>query len=251
MANDIRNNNFKRRIAVSRKQLKLCTSRLQRTASSIGFIEKCLERGCIPKFAKVSGQFVDDRERMRTEFNLLRSHLKQHRENLKRHILDQRNEKEKLISTLGRVLFNLLWRGILNELRNENIKQFKTKNGKLAKLIIHKPRIDNSFSVPIVNLSSFNDLDVNELRFGLDHCYVNKHKFIKRDLAVELECLAAAVDGKVPAEKKEPFHEFLRSFSNRFANNVYQTKDETFKKLHALRSRGTLSFYLGIRILVL
>ena len=59
--------------------------------------------------------------------------------------------------------------------------------------------------VPVINLSSFSDLDVDELRYGLNNCYINKHKFIKRDIAVRLETLAAAVDGKVLSEKKEPF----------------------------------------------
>ena len=67
----------------------------------------------------------------------------------------------------------------------------------------------------------------------------------KRDIAVELEYLAATVDGKVPPEKKETFHEFLRSFTNRFSHNVYQTKDNTFKKLHALRTRGDIIILSG------
>ena len=52
--------------------------------------------------------------------------------------------------------------------------------------------------------------------------------------------VASTVGDKIPSEKKEAFHEFLRSFTNRFANNCYQTKDETFKKLHPLKNKGNI-----------
>ena len=62
---------------------------------------------------------------------------------------------------------------------------------------------------------------------------------------MELERLASIVDEKVPSDKKESFHEFLRSFTNRCTNNVYQTKDKTFRKLHALRSNDNIVLLSG------
>ena len=53
------------------------------------------------------------------------------------------------------------------------------------------------------------------------------------------------VNDKVPSEKKKSFHEYLRSYTNRFANNIYQTKDYTFKKLHALKSKGDIVILSG------
>ena len=90
---------------------------------------------------------------------------------------------------------------VTRNLRQENIKQLKTKNGKLNRFNTnYKPKSDK-FTVPIINLSSF-EVDVEAWRYGLDHCFVDKYRYIKRDLAVELENLADTVDGKIPSEKK-------------------------------------------------
>ena len=70
MANIYTNRNLPRRIAVLRNKLKVSTSKLQRTASSVGFIEKCLASGYVPKFAQVRGQFIADGDRLHSEFNL-------------------------------------------------------------------------------------------------------------------------------------------------------------------------------------
>ena len=99
--------------------------------------------------------------------------------------------------------------------------------------------------VPIINLSSFQDIDVNVLQCGMDHCYINKHKYVKRDIVVELEHLASLVHDKVHSKRKESFHEFLRSFTNRFAQNIYQSKDDTFTRLHALRSNKEIVLLSG------
>ena len=57
------NHIFPRRIAVIRTKLKVITSKVQRTASSIGFIEKCLKIGIVPVFARVKGQFLDEKDK--------------------------------------------------------------------------------------------------------------------------------------------------------------------------------------------
>ena len=93
----------------------------------------------------------------------------------------------------GAVLGKYLLGNVRANLRAENKKQLQTKNGKISGYTKTKPK-DNDFSVPIINLSSFEDLNTKELRFGLDHCYVKKNRFTRRDIGLELEKLAAEVD---------------------------------------------------------
>ena len=59
-------------------QLKDITSKLQRTASSIGFIKCCLHRGITPKFATVNGQFCNTNEQRKAEKRIMRSYLNRH-----------------------------------------------------------------------------------------------------------------------------------------------------------------------------
>ena len=236
---------YPRRIAVVRNEFKTTTLRMQRTASSIGFIEKCLKKGVVPTFAKVKGQFINENERKLTEFNLMRSHLSQHRKNLKKLSLEFDNTKERLTAIVGKALTNLLHKAFVEEIRKENTRQFRTKNGKLTRLAGQVPRTIDDFTVPIINLSSFEDLDTSVLRYGMNYSFVNKNRFIKRDIAVELENLATILDKEVPSENKETFHEFLRSYTNRFAHNIYQTRDSTFKNLHALRTNREIVILSG------
>ena len=42
--------------------------------------------------------------------------------------------------------------------------------------------------VPVKNLSDY-DIDMSILKYGLHHSFINKNKFMKRDLAVEFESL--------------------------------------------------------------
>ena len=42
-------------------------------------------------------------------------------------------------------------------------------------------------------------------------CFVDKNKYIKKDVAVEFETLCSSVDKNISSDDKENFHEFLRS----------------------------------------
>ena len=74
---------------------------------------------------------------------------------------------------------------------------------------------------------------MSSLKYGLNHSFINKSKFIKRDLAVEFESLAASVDELVTQDQKEEFHEFLRHATD-LSQNIYHTKDITFKETHKI-----------------
>ena len=73
------------------------------------------------------------------------------------------------------------------------------------------------------------DIDTSSLKYGLNHSFIDKNKFIKRDLEVEFESLVTSVDELVTQEQKEEFHEFLRQSTDLLSQNVYHIKDNTFK----------------------
>ena len=64
-----------KRIAELYKELKNITSKLHRTAGSIGFIKKALHHEVTPKFAQVKGNFINVNDRYKSEKRILLSHL--------------------------------------------------------------------------------------------------------------------------------------------------------------------------------
>ena len=93
--------------------------------------------------------------------------------------------------------------------------------------------------VPVKNLSDY-DIDMSSLKYGLHHSFINKNKFMKRDLAVEFESLATTVDetgtcyyktGKVIAQYLKPLtkNEFVINNTQDFPsmlNRVELSEDE-------------------------
>ena len=67
-----------KRIADIYKDLNNVTSKLHRTAGSIGFIKKALYNDITPKFAQVKGNFVNNNDRYKSERSVLLSHLNEH-----------------------------------------------------------------------------------------------------------------------------------------------------------------------------
>ena len=89
---------------------------------------------------------------------------------------------------------------------------------------------------PVINLSS-HEVDTKYLeKTGLDYSYIDKNKYIKRNIAVELEAVANTVSKDIKPDERENFHEFLRGSTKKFTENVYQTKDKTFHSLKDLRN---------------
>ena len=84
--------------------------------------------------------------------------------------------------------------------------QLKTKNNKI---IVRTKHANKTSQVPVKNLSDYG-IDTSSLKYGLNYSFIDKNKFIKRDLAVEFESLVTTVDELVTPEQKEKFHEFIR-----------------------------------------
>ena len=83
------------------------------------------------------------------------------------------------------------------------------------------------------------------MKYGLHNSFIDKNRFIKRDLGVELESLAASVDEFVSPEVKEEFHQFLRNTTYTLTNNVYHTKDDTYNKTKSLRDNKNIVILSG------
>lgn len=75
---------------------------------------------------------------------------------------------------------------------------------------------------------------MEQLNYGLDYCFVDKHKYIKRNLANSFESLADKVTKHTKDDDKETLHELFRSYTDIFSNNVYKSRDYTYHNLRRL-----------------
>ena len=73
------------------------------------------------------------------------------------------------------------------------------------------------------------------VKYGLHQSFTDKNQFVKRNVALELESLAASLDHYVERSHKEAFHEYLHSCTNTITKNIYTNKDGTFTSLQKLR----------------
>ena len=123
-----------------------------------------------------------------------------------------------------------------------NLCQLKTKKKKIYHLKPKKQQFN--YQVPIIKLSDF-EIDTTCLKYGLHHSFIDKNRFIKRDLGVEFESLASSVDTFVPSESKEEFHQFLRNTTYKLSNNAYRTRDTTYYKTKFVRDNKDIVILSG------
>ena len=153
----------------------------------------------------------------------MRGHIDKHYNDNRFLRLDYCELKEKLQSLVGNLFTSILLKSIEKSLHKERLESFKTKNKKIANLMkSQKDDIFTYYSVPIINLSSYtlNDSEYNQLKFGLNHCFINKEKQIKKDIAANMESLAYSASKQVDPSQLENFHEFLRGYTYIFSKNV-------------------------------
>ena len=116
--------------------------------------------------------------------------LSDHHNNLKYLRIKHLELSSNLLQLVPKVIFRIILHNISNSLRMSNIQQLKTKNKKTHKL---KPKEQHiPYQVPIINLSDY-DIVFSCLKYSLPHPFIDKNRFIKKDLGVELESLAANV----------------------------------------------------------
>ena len=168
MANLFTNKKLPKRIAVIYKDLRNVTSKLHRTAGSIGFIKKALYHEIIPKFARVNGNFINKKDQYKSERSVLCSHLNEHVHTLKS-LVSKYVLKEKLKQVTGQLLYTSIINCIHKTQYHERINSIKSKSYKLKRLISEKTP-PSKFKVPIVNLSSYDlsELERKQLHLGLN-----------------------------------------------------------------------------------
>ena len=69
---------------------------------------------------------------------------------------------------------------------------------------------------------------------GLNHCFINEDKNIKKHVTANMESIAYIVSDKVGQTDLEKFHEFLGGHTDIFAKNMISTEDHTYKELKTL-----------------
>ena len=130
------------------------TNKIQRTTSSIAFIQKALYYEVTPTFAKVKSQFINLKDQHSAEKVLL-SHLKVHRFRLRKLLKGHSASAESLHNILNSRFFEIIYFKVLATLRQENTKQLICKNKKLHNLKIKFNRSPkDKYNITVLNLSS-------------------------------------------------------------------------------------------------
>ena len=253
-----------RRVANVYFNLQRYKKKQHQAASSIGFIRKCLHLNVTPKFATVKGQFTSKAAKIKTERDIMTSHLEQHTEKLNVCIESTRALMNDLQLVCGQLLTKLLVKRIDNNQRRFRVLSSRTKNDKIRRLVIDKvvqtervksslsrnkghqktkqlsgkyqSKIINNQPVPIINLSDLTLSKSEEeiLSYGLEHSFIDKNKNVKKNLAASLETTADRITYMVDDMKKEDLHEYLRANVDIMTKNVYSSADSTFNRLKNL-----------------
>ena len=127
-----------KRIANVYFKLQNTSRKLHQAASSIGFIGKCLHNYITPKFASVSGNFLNYEDKESTERHIMATHMIKHLEIMKSCMNDFVSTKNDLKAICGNLLVNLLLKRIYNVSRKERVNSTVTKNNKISRLIVDK-----------------------------------------------------------------------------------------------------------------
>ena len=145
----------------------LIQSKIQRTASSIGFIRKLLHNNIVPTFAKKKCQFIKSKDQIKAEQGVLLRHLLNQKKNLQYLLNCHKHLSNAILQQVGSLQYKSIRRNILLTLHSKNLQQLQCKNKKLHKSISSKEsnRKKESNTVSVINLSS-EDLDTRPLKYG-------------------------------------------------------------------------------------
>ena len=176
-------------------------------------------------------------DRFRESRKLMKSHLTKHVQDLYNLSIQYDDLKSLLYLNTGTVLGNTLINTAQRFSSKRRYLSFKTKNQKIVNLIKCKRNpCRTNYSLPIINLSNYNlsNQERQQLKLGLDYCFVDKNKDVHRVSAANMESLADSVKGNINHKDLEHFQEFLRGYTDIFTNNIYVTKDYTYHNLRGM-----------------
>ena len=164
--------------------------KLHKSSSSIGFILKCLFKKVTPKFTKVKGQFLRKADTWEAEKAILKSHLSSHYQDLHEQCNLLQNQCSLLTNKTSAIYMKFVLNRIQINQRHFRTESFHTKNEKLKRMLRKEPT--SSYKVPVVNLSNtiLKNCELQQLQYGLDHCFADKNKNTKCNLATSLETVA-------------------------------------------------------------
>ena len=134
---------------------------------------------------------IESKDQIKPEQGVLKRHLLNQKKNLQYLQNCHKHLSNGFFQKVDSLLYKCIRRNILLTLHSKNLNHLQYKNKKLHKLISSKKskKKKDSDTVPVINLSS-KDVDTNPLQYGLHHSFIDKNKYVKRSLAVELESLA-------------------------------------------------------------
>ena len=159
------------RIAEIYNKIQNTTSKLHKSASSIGFIKKAFHHKLIPNFAQINGQFINKQDQTDAERKLILSHLDRHVLTLKEVTHKLRQLGSDLLEQVCQVRYAILKKRLLNILYCERLDSFKTKSRKLATLTAKQGDSykSSTYSTLLINLSSteLTSNEINQFKFGL------------------------------------------------------------------------------------
>ena len=113
--------------------MKKLTSKLQRTAVSIGFINNVIHNKVIPKFTEVKEHFINNNDKHDSEMKILQFHLIENKRNLRSLTSKLQECEDNLIIIFGKIFTSILEYKVIKINRSERIKKsFKTKNKRLT-----------------------------------------------------------------------------------------------------------------------
>ena len=237
MANSLVIDTLYNRVAANYNNLRKIISKLHKLSSSVGFIKKSLFNNITPTFAKVKGQFINKNTKLNAEKEVMKNHLSKHYNDIRDLKLQYNFIEKEIQSGIGVIFTKVLIRYIESSLRKERLESFKVKNNKIFNLIKRKPLLTYpEYKVPIINLSDhqLTKEEYQQLKFGLNHSFINKDKNLKKDIAIHMESLAFKASKEVDNIDLENFHEFLRGYTDIFSKNVSNSEDFTYKNLKSL-----------------
>ena len=64
--------------------------------------------------------------------------------------------------------------------------------------------------------------EADQFKLGLEYNFVDKNKYIKKNLAANFESLADKVTENLESCKREDFHELLGAYVDIFTENIYE-----------------------------
>ena len=83
------------------------------------------------------------------------------------------------------------------------------------------------------------------MNYGLHHCFIDKSRLVRRNIATELKYLAHTVQKDISSKDLKDFHEYFRKITNKFTQSNRQAKDNTCHDLRHLRNNIDIALLSG------